>query len=149
MRSWENQMEALVNQYLEWKARGSGQDKEMDMDMHGFEVTSINTSGKFSSCCFVQLAYFDTDRVRRFLVSQRPNELANVALLRVGLLGCSPTDPAVAISLDTLELYHRLRRRCGQLSVQSMARTLCDLHNVSADHHLVLAITNLNCSIRT
>lgn len=62
---------------------------------------------------------------------QNINELANVVLLRHRLLGSSPETPSVAISIDTLELYHRLRRQHGQLSVQAMSKTLCDLHNVS------------------
>jgi hypothetical protein len=43
----------------------------------------------------------------------------------------SAVNPAVAISLDTLELYHRLRRWHGQLSIQTMAKVLCDLQDVS------------------
>lgn len=135
-------MEALVDQYLEWKAGDSEQGTEMDVDTHGFEVTSIHTSSEFYSYCIDQVLTLNAGRIRRFLVLQKPNELANVALLRNGLLGCSPTDPAVAISLNTLELYHRLRRRCGQLSIQCMARTLCDLHNVSVDQHPVLVMIN-------
>lgn len=64
-------------------------------------------------------------------VPQKFEEPANVSLVRLGFLGCSPVDPESAISLDTLELYHRLRQRHGQLSIQTMARTLCDLHDVS------------------
>lgn len=78
-------------------------------------------------------------------MQQKPDEEANVALIRVGMIGCSPSDPSVAISLDTLELYHRLRRRNGQLSIQAMARTLCDLHNVSNNLDFVeCTITNLD-----
>lgn len=63
-------------------------------------------------------------------VRQKVGEPANVSLLRIGFLGCAPLHPEKALSLDTLELYHRLRRRHGQLSIQTMARTLCDLHDV-------------------
>ncbi|OCH91902.1 hypothetical protein OBBRIDRAFT_727825, partial [Obba rivulosa] len=64
-------------------------------------------------------------------VPQRPDEFANVALLRLGLLGCSPVVPSTAISLETLELYHRLQRRHAQLGIQPMVRALCDVHNVN------------------
>lgn len=74
-------------------------------------------------------------------IRQKADELANVSLLREGLLGCSPETPSVAFSLDTLELYHRLRRRHGQLSVQTMARVLCDLHDVS-DYHWYKILTD-------
>ena len=41
-------MEALVDQYLEWKAGESEHGVEMDVDTHNFEVTSIYTSSEFS-----------------------------------------------------------------------------------------------------
>ncbi|KAG2107568.1 hypothetical protein BD769DRAFT_1630595 [Suillus cothurnatus] len=53
------------------------------------------------------------------------------ALLRVGLLGCSPTTPTVAITLPCLELYHQLRRRQLSFSVQAFTKVLCTLHNVT------------------
>ncbi|KAG2047749.1 hypothetical protein BDR06DRAFT_1013620 [Suillus hirtellus] len=58
-------------------------------------------------------------------------EPANVALICCGLLGCSPVEPSVAIELCTLELYHRLRHRHPQLSIQAMTRALCDIHDVN------------------
>ncbi|KAG2087520.1 uncharacterized protein F5147DRAFT_748517 [Suillus discolor] len=65
------------------------------------------------------------------LIHQHPEEPANVALLRLGLLGCSPVEPSVAIEVHTLELYHRLRRRHAQLSIQAFTRALCDIHKVN------------------
>ncbi|KAG1870301.1 hypothetical protein F4604DRAFT_1881242 [Suillus subluteus] len=59
---------------------------------------------------------------------------ANVALLRHGFLGCSPVEPSVAVDLATLELYHRLRRRYPQLSIQTITKMLCDLHHVTYHH---------------
>ncbi|KAG1794598.1 uncharacterized protein HD556DRAFT_1431927 [Suillus plorans] len=53
------------------------------------------------------------------------------ALLRHGFLGCSPVEPSVAVDLATLEFYHHLRRRHPQLSIQTMTKTLCDLHHFS------------------
>lgn len=67
-------------------------------------------------------------------IHQKDDELANVSLIQMGLLGCSPKTPSVVFSLSALELYHRLRRRHGQLSVQTMARVLCDFHDVSHHH---------------
>jgi hypothetical protein len=98
-----------------------------------FEVTAIHT---FGMCLLLfWLCSIDTNtttaRITCFSVRQEEEEPANVALIKHSLLGCSPVDPSVAISLQTLELYHRLRRRHGQLGVQAMARTLCDLHDVS------------------
>ncbi|KAG2070065.1 hypothetical protein BDR04DRAFT_967693, partial [Suillus decipiens] len=64
-------------------------------------------------------------------IHQHDGEPANVSLVRVGLLGCSPIQPSVAIDIRTLELYYCLHRCQPQLSIQAMAKTLCDLQNVN------------------
>lgn len=96
-----------------------------------FEVMAVSTFGKSSYYTLYSRAD-DWSLARVTLdVLQEAGESANVSLVSVGFLGCAPLFPEKAISLDTLELYHRLRRRHGQLSIQTMARTLCDLHDVS------------------
>jgi len=66
-------------------------------------------------------------------ITQREGEPTNAALIHCGLLGTAPVHLTVAVSLCTLELYHRLRRWQPCLSIQSMARALCDVHKVSTD----------------
>ncbi|KAH9849711.1 hypothetical protein C2E23DRAFT_736739 [Lenzites betulinus] len=105
--------------------------------MHSFIVVAAYTHSKcypHFNRCPRQLDISNatsTGRIEQKCVTQRPEERANVALLRHGLLGSSPVYPEVAFSLDTLELYHRLRRHHPQLGIQPMARALCDLHNVN------------------
>ncbi|KAG2086942.1 hypothetical protein BD769DRAFT_1715016 [Suillus cothurnatus] len=62
-------------------------------------------------------------------VIQAHEELANVSLLKLGFLGCSPLQPTVAVSLHCLELYHQIRRRKPSFSIQAMVKVLCALHN--------------------
>ena len=64
-------------------------------------------------------------------IHQRNEEEGAVALLRVGLMATSPDSPSAAITIETLELYHRLRRNKASMSIQAMVKTLCDIHNVS------------------
>ncbi|KAG0692050.1 hypothetical protein DFH29DRAFT_1052446 [Suillus ampliporus] len=64
-------------------------------------------------------------------VPQAADELANVSLINVGLLGCSPIQPKIAVSLQCLELYHQIRQRKPSFSVQAMVKVLCALHNRS------------------
>ncbi|KAG2743926.1 hypothetical protein P692DRAFT_20878574 [Suillus brevipes Sb2] len=111
---WESQMDRLVHAYLEWK-HGSQDSATMEEDRHEFHVSVIGTFER-NTCVTIY---------------QGVEEPANVSLLRRGLIGCSPVEPTVAIELCTLELYHRLRRRHPQLSVQAMARALCDMHDVN------------------
>jgi hypothetical protein len=55
----------------------------------------------------------------------------NTNLLRQGCLSSSPTRVSFAISLRTLELYHRLHVCQPRLSIQAWVRSICDYHNVS------------------
>jgi hypothetical protein len=71
------------------------------------------------------------DYIPSFMVPQRQNEYANVALARAGLLGSSPTQPTRALRFEALEVFHQIRRRQSSFSVQAMAKVFCTLHNVS------------------
>ncbi|KIM64375.1 hypothetical protein SCLCIDRAFT_97145, partial [Scleroderma citrinum Foug A] len=66
---------------------------------------------------------------------QRHNELANVSLIRNGLLGCTPTSPELAITFQCLELYHQLRRRQSSFGIQAYTKVLCALHGVTYRPH--------------
>lgn len=54
------------------------------------------------------------------------------ALVRQGVMPCSPISPAVAVTIDALELYRVAHLRSPHFSIQSFVKTLCDLHSVSA-----------------
>lgn len=153
--NWNEQMPQLVNTYLAWKhststpsqatdtvennptpmpahaANCPNRGGSIDADTRYFDITAVWTHGKW-----IQWAIFSS-LIRGWLserhkvsIAQIEGEYANVSLVRRGLLGCSPIDPAFAISLHTLEFYHRLRRRHPRLGIQAMARSLCDVHEV-------------------
>ncbi|KAG1877267.1 hypothetical protein F4604DRAFT_1880502 [Suillus subluteus] len=119
-------------QWMNWKMREHHQRLEM---MHQYwhqqlpaltipEHPPANTAHLPSIQC-------DCEYIPVFTVDQANNEYANVALLRHGLLGCSPVTPSIAIDIQTLELYHRLWHCHPQLGVQPFVKTLCDLHEVN------------------
>ncbi|KAG1851168.1 hypothetical protein F4604DRAFT_1934181 [Suillus subluteus] len=114
---WDTQLPALASSYLRWK-HSKEEIHSASLDGHFFHVTVIKTY----------------ERILNFAIPQLPDEPANVALLRHGFLGCSPVEPSVAVDLATLELYHHLRRRHPQLSIQTITKTLCDLHHVTYHH---------------
>ncbi|KAF8126588.1 hypothetical protein EV363DRAFT_1401744 [Boletus edulis] len=118
-KAWEDQLPALVDQYLLWR-HGTDVAMQVDDGAHTFHVKSV---GVF-------------DFTERLPVSQRENELPNAALIQAGLLGCSPIQPVAAIKLECLEFYHQLRRRQSSFSVQAMVKVLCALHNTSYMRHL-------------
>lgn len=53
-----------------------------------------------------------------------------VALMRAGLMACSPLIPSVAVSLGILELYYRIRRHAPRLGIQPFVRAICDKYEV-------------------
>ncbi|KAI0059807.1 hypothetical protein BV25DRAFT_1808428 [Artomyces pyxidatus] len=58
-------------------------------------------------------------------ILQATNEEANIALIRVGLLGSTPVVPKLAFTLDLLEFYHRLRRRQATVGIQGFMKAIC------------------------
>ncbi|KAJ8691190.1 hypothetical protein PTI98_010784 [Pleurotus ostreatus] len=58
-----------------------------------------------------------------------PDTEAAVALVRNGYIGASPQAPTLAISLKTLELYHRLHLQKPLFSYEAFTKVLCDLYN--------------------
>ncbi|KAG2357428.1 hypothetical protein BDR07DRAFT_1490693 [Suillus spraguei] len=111
--SWHLQLPALTNAYLTWKHNSSLNVAQTSA--HKFQVTAVHV---------FELDYFHD-------ITQQHEEVANVSLLHVGLLGCSPTAPTVAISLQCLELYHQLRQRQSSFSIQAFTKVLCAIHNVN------------------
>ncbi|KAG1802335.1 hypothetical protein EV424DRAFT_1474690 [Suillus variegatus] len=125
--AWSAQMRVLADAYLHWK-HGPRDDTgaESHQPVHYFHVGKIDV--------FV------------CKIAQNHDEAANIALLRVGLLSCSPTTPTVAITLPCLELYHQLRRRQSSFSVQAFTKVLCALHNVC---HTICKVYQLTVSFRS
>ncbi|KAI0039816.1 hypothetical protein FA95DRAFT_1503682 [Auriscalpium vulgare] len=62
-------------------------------------------------------------------IAQAPDEEANIALVRQGLLGASPFLPTLAFSLDLLEFYYCLRRRHPSVGTQGFAKVISAFHN--------------------
>jgi len=64
---------------------------------------------------------------------QLTDRFVTSALVRQGVIPCSPITPTVGISVDVLELYRVTHLRSPHLSVQAFVKTLCDLQTVGAE----------------
>ncbi|KAI6097652.1 hypothetical protein EV401DRAFT_1895465 [Pisolithus croceorrhizus] len=123
-QAWQAQLPTLVDRYLAWKHNGPE-------ELAGDHVFHVDVIGVFRCSSTDSLEY-----ERHVNVIQKADESANAALLRVGLLGCSPSQPRIAIRLECLELYHQIRRRQSSFSLQAMMKVLCALQNITYSHHL-------------
>ncbi|KDQ10069.1 hypothetical protein BOTBODRAFT_116280 [Botryobasidium botryosum FD-172 SS1] len=52
------------------------------------------------------------------------------SLVSSGYLGATPNQPTIAVCLKTLELYHRLRVRQPNFSIQAFTKVICDRYLV-------------------
>lgn len=52
------------------------------------------------------------------------------ALVMNGFVGVTPVNPSLAYSIETLELYRRLRLRKPSFSVEAFSKVLCDYYVV-------------------
>ncbi|THG99401.1 hypothetical protein EW026_g2930 [Hermanssonia centrifuga] len=124
-RGWDLQSSDLASAYLEWK-RGERSPPP------SAECADGSSHGKETTCHTFEVSVVDVfDRIETRAVKQLAGEWANVSLLRVGLIGCSPHQPTIAISLRALELFHQIRRRQSSFSTQAMAKVFCALHDVT------------------
>ncbi|KAG0691551.1 hypothetical protein DFH29DRAFT_1017956, partial [Suillus ampliporus] len=112
--AWTLQMPALVAGYLCWKHREAIPIPNVEAGMFMFHVSTVDILVSTPLMSVLQAA----------------DELANVSLINVGLLGCSPIQPKIAVSLQCLELYHQICWCKPSFSVQAMVKVLCALHNV-------------------
>ena len=139
--AWDAQLPSLADAFLLWKHPPVTVPKEPQEQMgHVFHVTHVDVFGMFfcSTACYnLNQPMVDSDP--RFEVIQQDNELANVSLIRNGLLGCTPTSPELAITLQCLELYHQLQRRQSSFGIQAYTKVLCVLHGVSGFKSYVVA----------
>ncbi|KAF9240489.1 hypothetical protein BU15DRAFT_74071 [Melanogaster broomeanus] len=106
--AWTAQLAKLTDAYLAWKHTGVHTLADAQPEAHIFHITSVDIF-KLTSLSEVP---------------QQHDELANVSLVHVGLLGCSPTFPTTAITLQCLKLYHQLRHCQSSFSIQVFER-LC------------------------
>ncbi|KAG1788605.1 hypothetical protein EV424DRAFT_1356054 [Suillus variegatus] len=113
--AWQEQLPALVDNYLAWKHSCLQEDHGGPAPHSIFHVTAVSISEYTPSIA----------------IQQHMDEPANSSLLRIGLLGCSPLQPTVAIRLECLELYHQIRRYQSSFSIQAFTKVLCTLHNVT------------------
>ena len=128
--AWDVQLPSLIDVFfLLWKHPPITAPQEPQEQMgHVFHVTHVGMFGMFfffATCYNLNQPMVDLDS--RFEVIQLDDELANVFIWN-SLLGCTPTSPELAITLQCLELYHQLRCCQSSFGIQAYTKVLCVLH---------------------
>ncbi len=133
-------MSHLTAAFLRWKHLPRVAEDPTVVVEDGFDVAAVYTHSTSPSPSLVHLLLSDDAPAHEpyLKIRQNDDELANVALIRHGLLGCSPTQPQLAVSLECLEFYHQIRRRQSSFSIQAIVKVLCAVHNVSSPSSCVL-----------
>ncbi|KAJ3726723.1 hypothetical protein C8R42DRAFT_694341 [Lentinula raphanica] len=104
--AWTPLLDDLTDAYIQWK--------------YGLEVsTTVNAEYSFT-INVVNLHTLATEQQ----ISGDENTKATVALVHVGYLGTAPEQPSLAISLQTLELFHTLCLFKSSFSVKAFAKTI-------------------------
>ncbi|KAF8157569.1 hypothetical protein K438DRAFT_1777209 [Mycena galopus ATCC 62051] len=113
---WAGQMDRMVHAYMAWcAATDLGTSNETTERMvESFNITVVDL--------------YESNRSDVELSTDGAGVPA--ALIKQGLIPCSPWDPSVAIATRMLELYRTTHIRCPQLAIQSFVKSLCDLHGV-------------------
>ncbi|KAG2341415.1 hypothetical protein BDR05DRAFT_1001795 [Suillus weaverae] len=120
--AWSRQMPDLIAAYLRWKLHEASVPP-VDPGPFEFDVSTVDVFAFVSSTSIPQAA----------------EEPANVSLINVGLIGCSPIQPTIAISLKCLKLYHQVHRRKPSFNIQAMVKVLCALHNAPLHDQFTIA----------
>ncbi|KAG0695695.1 hypothetical protein DFH29DRAFT_984896 [Suillus ampliporus] len=145
--AFNKQMPAMVDAFLDWsntraksKIRGffgvqSGAD--LDPDSGSWPVTVVDLFREILqsySMFIADIMVIDSEIVS---IGIKPTDaFLTSALVRQGLVPCSPITPSVAITIDAIEFYRVAHLRNPHFSIQAFVKTLCDLHGTDYQRYL-------------
>ncbi|KAI6116970.1 hypothetical protein EDD17DRAFT_1477623 [Pisolithus thermaeus] len=121
MAAFSVQIGAMAEAYMAWSLKHGG-TKQRNCDGVDTKLLSMLVLDVFCA----EKTSITIGPTDRYLTS---------ALVRHGLIPCSPITPKVAITVHVLNLYHTTRQRCPHLSIQAYVKSLCDMHEVPFHNH--------------
>ncbi|KAH7905207.1 hypothetical protein BJ138DRAFT_1018025 [Hygrophoropsis aurantiaca] len=131
--AFNHQMDELTDAYLQWSLASA------ESGIRGFfESHQVNTTGTHD----VNAGQTTVKVVDIFCAGNATLSVLSTdsfiasALVRQGVIPCSPITPNVAISIGGLELYRVARQRNPHFSIQAFVKTLCDLQGVQFQRYL-------------
>lgn len=139
---WQLQLDLLVDAYLDYRFRDSGDSLPTFDDMSAEPLLDDSSSVSLTNIELIDLFSMfnessNSSRANSFLErshsslrSQPSHRYPNETLIYHGYIGCAPLYPTAAISLRTLAAYRQIHRSCPRFSIQAQVKSLCFLHDV-------------------
>ncbi|KAI6139517.1 hypothetical protein BKA82DRAFT_4364644 [Pisolithus tinctorius] len=130
------QMGAMVEAYMAWSLirKGASGRGFFDSDERRTREEQQRSDGVDTR--LLSVLVLDVFCAEKTSITVGPTDrYLTSALVRHGLIPCSPITPKVAITVQALDLYHTVRQRCPHLSIQGYVKSLCDIHGVPFHNH--------------
>ncbi|KAG0691985.1 hypothetical protein DFH29DRAFT_986014 [Suillus ampliporus] len=127
--AFTEQIPAMTDAYLVWSLEKSKMGHWSFFDQ--FHDEEPNEGGEWTMT--VVDAFFAEKMILK--ISSTDHTIAS-ALVRQGVLPCSPISLVVGITTEALELYRVAHLRSPHLLIQAFVKTMCDLHGVEFHRHL-------------
>ncbi|KAI6103353.1 hypothetical protein EDD16DRAFT_1696251 [Pisolithus croceorrhizus] len=134
--AFDQQLPALTQAYLDWSytwTKGKSKEyfpKSADDDNHAPSWT-LHVIDVYSHC------FGDPVGAEKVTFGMWASDLfITSALMRQGVIPCSPIHPTAAVTIGALELFHIAQLRSPHFSVQAFVKTLCDLQGVIFQRYL-------------
>ncbi|KAG2149247.1 hypothetical protein DEU56DRAFT_729669 [Suillus clintonianus] len=137
--AFDAQLPAITEAYLEWSLQRvrSGTRPGFFHQMAKDALTEVGADSGSWTATIVDL--FCAEKVT--LTLKATDSFIASALVRQGVIPCSPISPSVAVTVDALEFYRIAHLRDLHFSMQAFAKTLCDLHAVEYRRYLSRQLT--------
>ncbi|KAI6027273.1 hypothetical protein BKA83DRAFT_4576942 [Pisolithus microcarpus] len=117
--AFNQQLPALTQAYLDWSYT-----REKERRKEYFP----KSEGDGGSAASWMLHVIDVYRAEKVTLGIRATDhFITSALMRQGVVPCSPIHPTAAVTFGVLELFRIAWLRCPHFSIQAFVKTLCDL----------------------
>ncbi|KAI6027836.1 hypothetical protein BKA83DRAFT_4471322 [Pisolithus microcarpus] len=117
--AFNQQLPALTQAYLDWSYT-----REKERRKEYFP----KSEGDGSSAASWMLHVIDVYRAEKVTLGIRATDhFITSALMRQGVVPCSPIHPTAAVTFGALELFCIVQLHCPHFSIQAFVKTLCDL----------------------
>ncbi|KAG1789326.1 hypothetical protein EV424DRAFT_1476376 [Suillus variegatus] len=131
-QAFTEQMPAMIDAYLAWSlAKSKEEFKSFFERLRNEELESNSDYGEWS------ISVIDVFYASKVTLRILPIDATICsAMVRQGVMPCSPISPTVGITTEALDLYRVAHLRSPHLSIQAFVKTVCDLHGVEFHRHL-------------